>query len=367
MVHPVVRSVTNYLNYNGLTRGLEQIDVRPRVQGYLKQINFKADTQVKKGDLLFVIDQRPFKIAVDRAKAELAGKKATTQSAWANLDRVKQLQSQGAASEQELIDRQAAYDLAVADVGVAQAELDEAQQNLDYTEIRAEISGRVSRNLVDVGTLVKINDTLLATIINDSQVYVDFSVPEADYLDYLRRNPRARMGEANLPPTIVEVGLANDQGYPHVGRVVAADNMVDTSTATLGIRALFDNPNKWLAPGLYVRVRAIVGTADSVLIPDVALQFDQRGQFVMVVIDRDGQKVAARRDVKAAQQIGPMRRIIEGVTPEDVVIVNGLQRVRPELPVDPTVVQPPELPTTAPATQPTTLPSTQPATTQPTP
>jgi len=364
VVKPVQREVTNYLLYNGITRGVKETEVRPRVSGYLDRILFKADSQVKAGDLLFVIDQRPYKVSVERAEAELKGKQAAVNSTLSNLERVKRLAVQQAASEQELIDRQAAYDLAAADVGVAQAELNEAKLNFNFTEVRAPIAGRVSRNLVDEGTLLRVNEPILATIVNDEQIYVDFQVSEAEFLDYIRKNPKARTDKAaEMEPVIVELGMADEAGYSRSGRVIAGDNTVDPSTATFGVRGIFENPDKQIAPGLYVRVRTLMGTVTATLVPDVAVQADQRGEFVYVVIkDKDGRDVATRRSVQSGPLAGAYRRIISGIEPDDQVIFNGLLRVRPEAPVTPVFDAPPALPATMPATQPTTRATTRPAT-----
>lgn len=374
VMKPLQQQVTNYLYYNGTTRGVKETEVRPRVSGYLDRILFRADTQIKAGDLLFVIDQRPYEVAVARAEAELAGKRATVLSAKANLERVAQLASQQAASEQELIDRKAAYDLAVAEVDVAEAKLDEAKLNFQFTQVKAPISGRVSRNLVDEGTLLRVNEPVLATIINDDQIYVDFQVSEAEFLDYLRKNPMSRTEDANkMPPVVIELGMADESGYPHTGKVVAGDNTVDPRTATFGVRALFDNPDKQIAPGLYVRVRALMGSVDATLVPDIALQADQRGQFVYVVSkNKDGKDVAMRRSVETGPQAGAYRRIKSGLEPDDLVIFNGLINVRPEAPVNPvfdpappappTTLPAPALlnqsPATKPASQPTSVPTT---------
>lgn len=356
VMKPLQQEITSYLYYNGTTRGVQETEVRPKVAGYLDQVLLVPDRQVKQGDLLFIIDQRTYKIAVDRARAELNGKKATVQSAKANLDRVRQLNSQGAASDQELIDRQAAYDLAVAQMEIAQAELDQALKNLEDTEIRAEISGRVSRNFVDKGTLVQVNSPVLATIVNDDQIYADFQVSETEFLDYIRKNPMSRTKDADkMPPIVVELGMADEEGYPHVGRVVSGDNKVDPSTATYGVRAIFDNPDKQIASGLYVRIRAVMGTVAAILVPDVALQADQLGPFVYVVEkNKDGQDVAMRRSVEIGPQIGPYRRIKSGLKPDDLVVFNGLINVRPESPVQPVFDPPPAMPSTPPATVPST-------------
>ncbi len=364
---PLKQEVTNYLFYNGITRGVKQTEVRPRVAGYLEKVLFKADTQVAAGTPLFVIDQRPYQVAVARAEAELKGKDATVQSALANLERVKKLAVQQAASEQELIDRQAAYDLAAADVQVIQAELNEAKLNLTFTEVRAPIAGRISRNLVDEGTLLRVNEPVLATIVNDDQIYVDFQVSEAEFLDYIRKNPDSRTAKASeLEPVVVELAMADEANFSRSGRIISGDNTVDPSTATFGVRGLFENPDKQIAAGLYVRIRTLMGTTVATLVPDVAVQADQLGKFVYVATkNKDGKNAVVRRSVETGQLAGAYRRIVSGVEPDDLVVFNGLTRLQPEMVVEPLFDPAPPPPAALPTTVPTTLPTTQPATTQP--
>jgi RND family efflux transporter MFP subunit len=360
VTHPIEREVTNYLYYNGVTKGYEENEIRPRVAGYLQEINFTPDSQVKRGDLLFTIDQQPFKVAVQRAQAELEGKRATVASTNANLQRVKKLVAQQAASDQELIERQAAFDLAVADVGVAESALQKAKDDLGYTEIRAGIPGRIGRNLVDKGTLLKADDVVMATIVNDEKIFVDFNVSETEFLDYIRKNPWSRTTDAsNTKPVVVELGMADEEGFPHFGRVTSGANKVNQETGTYAVRALFDNPNRQIASGLFVRVRTVMETAPSILVPDVALQADPRGQFVYVVNDKNA---IERRAVVTGTQIGPFRRIVSGVKPTDKVVTNGLMMIHAESIVNPKLVEPPPMPA-APATRPT-LPA-DPATSRP--
>lgn len=361
VTYPIEAEVNDYLYFNGTTRGQKQTEVRPRVSGYLEKVNLRADTQVKEGDLLFTIDQRQYKVAVQRAEADLLGKKAEVTRATSDVNRVKKLASQQAASDQELIDRQASFDLAKANVGVAEAALADAKLNLDYTEIRAPINGRVSRNLVDEGTLLENNKTLLATIVNDDIIHVYFNVSETEYLDYQRKNPRIRTTDAfTMPPVIVDLAMSDEPTYSHRGQVISGDNTVDSTTATYQVRAAFENPQKLLSPGLFVRVRTFTGTAKSLMIPDVAMQADERGQFVYVVEkNKDGAEVAMRRSIETGPQVGKLRRVVSGLGVEDGVIVNGLMMVQPEAPVVPTVVPAPALPSTQPATQPATQASTQ--------
>ncbi len=358
VVHPIEREVTEYLFYNGTTRGQKQTQVRARVPGYLEKVHFLPDRYVKEGEVLFTIDQRQYRVAVERAEADVAGKKAEVTRAKSEFDRLQTLVTQNAASEQELINRRADYDSAVAALQSADAALSTAKLNIEFTEVKAPFGGRVSRNLVDKGTLVKADDdTVLCTIVDDDVIYVYFNPSEREFLDYLKAHPNSRKTKENqdVEPTLIDVGTQNDVGFPRPGVVTAVNNTVDVGTATIEVRGELQNTDKQLAPGLTVRVRATMGYAKSILIPDVAVQADPRGQFVYVVNDKN---IVERRSVQAGQQVGPFRRILDGVKVEDRVISNGLMMVRIDAPVNPTLVEPPPLPTTVPSsTQPTTQPS----------
>lgn len=357
VVHPIERQVTEYTYYTGTTRGRNQTEVSARVPGYLEKIHYSPDRYVKAGDVLFTIDQSDYKIRVDRAAADLTVKKAEVTRAKSEFDRLSNLVAQNAASEQELVNRRADFDKSVGDEQAAAAALDAAKKDLERTIIRAPFGGRVSRNLVDIGTNIKSDDTVLATIVDDDVIMVSFDVSERDFLDYIEANPKARRvnNAQDYELTYIDVGTQNETGYPHHGVVTSVSPVVDVSTATLKTWGELPNADKQLAPGLTVRVRATKGIAKSMLVPDVAVQADPRGQFVYVVNDKN---IVERRGVQVAQQVGPFRRILDGVKAEDRVVTNGLMMVRIDAPVDPTLVEPPPLPTTQESTtQPATMPT----------
>lgn len=353
VVHPIEREVTEYAYYTGTTRGRNQTEVSARVPGYLQKIHYQPDRYVQAGELLFTIDQTDYKIAVDRAAADLAVKKAETVRAQADFDRVQSLVAKNAASEQELINRRADLDKAIGNEQASAAALDQARRDLELTEIKAPFSGRVSRNFVDIGTNIKNDQTVLATIVDDEVILVSFDVSERDFLDYLRANPEARRvsNDKEYQRTYIDVATQNDVGFPHRGVITSVNPIVDVSTATLKIWAELPNHKKLLAPGLTVHVRAAKNTAKSLLVPDIAVQADARGQFVYVVNEQD---IVERRAVQSGQQVGPYRQILDGLTLTDRVITTGLMMARPEAKVVPTLIEPPELPSTQPATQPTT-------------
>lgn len=372
---PVEQEGADYLYFVGTTRGVEETEVRPHVAGFIDKIHFSADSQVNEGDLLFTIDQRPFQAALLKAQAELEGKKAIQKSAQINLDRVKSMIQSGAASDQELIDKTASFDIAHADVGVAQANLITAQTNLDYTEIRAPISGRIGRNLRDTGSLVSNGDPVLATIVNDSRIYADFTVSEREMLEYIRKNPLSRTQNAkSMPPVVIDLAMEDEKDFSHTGRIQSGDNRVDPDTATFGVRAVFENPDKQIAAGLSVRLRVLSGVSKSLFVPDVAVQADQMGKFVLVVGEKD---MVEMRRVEAGITQGELRRITGGqLKITDRVITKGIQNARPGTPVSPQngpelipppkpVIPPTTVPTTHPSTE-TAAPASQPATLGPT-
>jgi RND family efflux transporter MFP subunit len=297
------------------------------VQGFVEQIHFRAGSIVAEGELLFTIDPRPFRARLAQAEAELAGKDASLQLARSNLQKARALAKSQVMATQELDTRTAQYDQAAADVALARANVESAKLDLAYTEVRAPIAGRIGRNLVDKGALVGAADpTLLATIVNDARVYVYFDVSERQMLDHLRGNPamRAASGDASAQPVLL--ARADQQDFPHRGTIDSADNQLDPDTGTLRIRAVFDNPERGIVPGTFVRLKIPLAREQAVLVPDLAVGTDQAGRYVLVV---DDQNVVERRGVEVGALVDRMRRITGGLEREQWIVVNGLQRARP--------------------------------------
>ena len=373
VMNPIERVISDYTYFTGTTRGFEQAEVRPRVSGFVQEISFRADTQVRAKQCLFVIDPRPFEAKLQQTEANAMAKQATLTKTESNLARTQDMIKNRVASEQELVDRRADYDLAGAELAEAQAEVRSAKLDLEFTRVVAPIDGRISRNLVDRGTLVNADQTVLATIVNDSKVYVYFNVADREMLDYLRIHPMMRTEAAfDQPPTLVFLQLPGDSGYPRQGQIESGANSVDVLSGTYQVRAVFNNPQRLIVPGLFVRIRVYQGELKVTLVPDVAVGSDQRGKYVLVVT---GEGIVQRRSVEVGEAEGAYRRVISGLKTADRVIVNGIQRARPGgkvVPVD-EKNPPPLLPTTAPTTQgledltpplerPATAPATQPAT-----
>lgn len=336
VAYPEKKEITKYLEYPGSTAPLETVDIRARVAGFLEKICFVPGAKVKSGDLLFVIDPRQYEATVKEAKGKLDAKKANSKLAQTEVGIAQQLESQQAISALKLEKKAAEREVAAADVELAAGQLDEAKLNLEWTKVISPIDGRVSRNKVDVGNLVGATEkTLLTTVVNDGSIYAYFSVSELDLLPILRKFAKARKEHPTKPSMKVPIflGLADEAGYPHEGSFDFAETTVDKSTGTIQVRGIFPNPDGLLMGGMFVRVRVPVEKQEAVLVPDVAVQFDQGGQYVLVVNDEN---VVQLKRIKAGRQVGKMTVVEKGLSDKDRVVVMGVQRARPGSKVNPT-------------------------------
>ena len=324
VVQPVLREVTRNLEYTGNTAALQTVDIRARVAGFLESMHFEPRAKVKAGDLLFVIDPRQYEASVKEAKAKLDAQKASSKLAQTELQISQQLETKEAVSALKVEKKAAERDAAVADVELAAAALDKAKLDLEWTRVTSPIHGRVSRNKVDIGNLVGATEkTLLTTVVNDDPIYVYFNVSELDLLPTLRRIAAAKGDDSARPSvrTPVYLGLADETGFPHEGHFDFAETTVDSSTGTIQVRGVFPNPDGLLMPGLFVRIRVPMEKRMALLIPDIAVQFDQGGRYVLVV---DDENVVHQKRIKTGQQVEEMRVIEEGLTDKDRVIVTGV-------------------------------------------
>ena len=335
---PIVREVIDEDDYEGRIAAMDNVEIRARVKGHLTKVNFESGQMVKKGDLLYEIDPRPYQAALDAAKAMEKAAEAQLQYAKAEYGRTSSLIPSGAASRQELDVWTAKQAIAKGEQLKAQAALEEAQLDLDFTRIVAPIAGKISRTLVDVGNLVNAGggETLLTTIVSVDPMYVYFDVDERALLRYRRdrspteKTPQPSLKELKIP---VEVGLEGEQGYPHKGLIDFADNKVNPSTGTIQVRGILPNTKGILDAGLRARVRVPVSDPHkAVMITERAVGTDQGIRFVYIVND---QNVVERRDVKLDRVRDGLQIVAEGLKPEDWVIVNGIQRVRDGAKVDP--------------------------------
>ncbi len=352
VANPVEREVTNYEKFTGRTESNEKVDIRANVSGYLIKVNFQPGAEIKKGDLLFEIDPRPFQAVLAGAEAEKASADASLKLAKAEYDRARKLAAQGAGSREELDVWTAKQATSLASRQKAEATVAQAKLDLDYTKINSPITGKIGDRLVDVGNLVlggQGNTTLLATIVSVDPMAAGFDLDENTLLQLqqkVRDGHLAGMDKEVLP---IDLGLPiHDGKYPVKGTVNFVNNQIDSKTGTIRVKAEFPNPrpasgDRLLTPGMFVRLRVPVGQPKkSMLVADSALGTDQGKKFLYVVNDKNE---AIRLDATTGESQDGMR-VIEGVQgtsdaaprallASELVITKGLQRVRPGAQVDP--------------------------------
>ncbi len=333
---PINREVVEWEEYTGRLEAMESVEVRARVNGYLQSIHFKNGTTVKQGDLLFVIDPRPYQAELERAKAEVALANARLERTGKDLARAQMLVRSRAVSEEEVDTRVSDQRQAQETVQAARAMVNAAQLNVEFTQVRAPISGRISRNLVSVGNLINggsTQSTLLTTIVSLDPIYCYFEADERSYLKGIRqlRNGDRTNGRASRQP--VYVALADEENFPHQGSIDFVDNRLDQNTGTITARAVLPNSDLLLAPGLFARVRIPAGDKyKALMLPPEAVGSDLSQQFVFVV---DEQNLVQYRKVTPGPIIDGLRVIRDGLQPDDWVIVKGVQRAKTGAKVDP--------------------------------
>jgi len=330
---PVERAVIDYDEYTGRTAAVEEVEVRARVSGYLNKVNFKEGSEVHKGDLLFVIDPRPFQTVLDAAMGQVAQWDAKRARAEADVARTQRLLPRGAASQKDLDTAMADLNEARAAIQSGQAAVNRAILDLEFTKVTAPISGRISRTFITEGNLVNADATVLTTIVSLQPMYAYFDVDERSMLRYqqLARASNQTKARGRAP---VSLTLANETIEPQQGVLDFVDNRVDPTTGTIRTRGVFHNTNRLLTPGLFVRVR-IPGsdTYQALLVSDRAISTDQGQKHVWVVNE---QNVVEYRQVSVgALQNDGLRVVNTGVKSGEWIVVNGLQRVRPGVTVAP--------------------------------
>ncbi|TDQ80488.1 multidrug efflux system membrane fusion protein [Dongia mobilis] len=310
----------------------QSVVIRSRVSGYIDQVAFEEGALVQKGDLLFQIDPRPFAAEVRRLQAQLDRAIAQSKRAEAEAKRGDQLRAGKIIGSEEADARLSTADEARAAVVATRAQLEAAQLNLAFTEIRAPIDGRMSRAELTIGNLVRADDSRLSSIVSTDQVYAYFDIDESVYLKYSALTKSGEVGAA----APVYLGLTNEEGHPHEGRMDFLDNQVNPGTGTIRGRAVFDNRDGLFTPGLYARLK-LVGSAGYVasLIDERAIGTDLGKKFVLVL---DAGNKVAYRSIEIGPRQNGLRVVRQGLEAGDRIVVRGLQRVRPGMAVDPDIV-----------------------------
>ncbi|MET0581597.1 MAG: efflux RND transporter periplasmic adaptor subunit [Pseudoxanthomonas sp.] len=335
----LVKQISQWDDFTGRVEAVENVDLRPRVSGYIDRVNYEEGQEVRKGDVLFTIDSRSYRAELARAQADLARARSQAELGRSEAARAKKLSDLQAISTESYEQRRSASAEAQANVAAAQAAVDAARLNLEFTQVRAPISGRAGRALVTAGNLVSAGDSasVLTTLVSLDKMHVHFDTDERTFLHYAelaRKGERPSENGAGVP---VQVGLVGEEGFPHTGVVDFLDNQVDPATGTIRARALLDNADRTFTPGLFARVRVLgSGQFKAVLIDDKAVLTDQDRKYVYVV-DAKGQ--AQRKDVELGRTAGGLRIVETGLADGDKVIVSGVQKVFfPGMPVKATTV-----------------------------
>jgi len=325
----VEKTITETQEFSGRLEAIEQVQIRPRVGGFITAINFKPGSQVKKGEVLFVIDPRPFKAEADRAEAAAGSARAKADLAKVELARAEKLLADKAIAQREYDASSSSLKQLDADARAAQAQYESAKLNLSYTQVTSPINGRVSKAEITLGNLVDAS-AVLTSVVSLEQIYASF---DGDEDTYLRVGVAAHKGQ----PAIVKIGLANETGFPHEGKLEFVDNQLDPRSGSVRMRATFTNTDNALVPGLFARVQLAGSDAakPALLINDRAIGTDQNRKFVFVV-DKDNK--AEYRAVTLGPTIDGLRVVRSGLKAGEKIVVNGLQRVHPGAPITPGIV-----------------------------
>jgi RND family efflux transporter MFP subunit len=330
------REVQEFEEFTARLEAPDTVELRARVAGALDKVHFAEGQRVAQGDLLFTIDPRPFAAEVARAEAQLATARNQAELGASELARAEKLTAIQGVSLQELDQLRATVRNARSGIQSAEAALVQARLNLEFTRIRAPVAGRISRAMVTPGNLVSVGTPVLTTLVSQDRVYAYFDASEATYLKTLRLVRAGSLASPRTQPTAAWMGLADETGFPHQGQVDFVDNRLNPATASIRGRAVFDNRDGRFTPGLFARVKVVgSGKYPATLVADRAIGTDQTRKVVMLV-GKDN--VVQPREVQPGALIDGMR-VVQGVQPGELVVVDGLQRAQPGAPVTPRVLK----------------------------
>jgi len=324
------RQIVDSDEFTGRFEAVERVEIRPRVTGYISSVNFVQGREVNKGDVLFVIDPRPYEADLKRAQAQLEQARSQLTLATSEQDRANKLLAAHAISREELESRESALEQAHANVAGAQAAVDTAQLNMSFTRVTSPITGVVSRAEITAGNFVTNGQTLLTTVVSVDPIYVTFQGDEQGFLNFMNFARKGGDAEATHP---VFVGLANEEGYPHQGAIAFVDNEIDAATGTVRVRGRLDNHNREFTPGMFARVK-VTGTKTfaALLINESAVGTDQGLKYVLRV-GKDN--TIEYRQVKLGPVVDGLQVVRDGLNVGDTIVVNGLQHVRPGMTITP--------------------------------
>jgi RND family efflux transporter MFP subunit len=328
---PLQRDVVDWDDYVGRFEAIQDVQVRPRISGQITRINFREGVEVKQGQFLFEIDPRPFRAALGQAQGQAARAVATYANAQAERARAAALLPDHAVSQEEFEQKDAAERSARADVEAAKANVDARALDLEFTTVRSPIAGRVSDKRVSIGDFVTAGQTLLTRVVTIDPIWFSFDGSESFYLKYTRQAQRGERASSRYAANPVDIKLADETAYRWHGRMSFVDNAIDQTSGTIRAHAVLRNPDGFLAPGMFGRARLLgSGAYHAMLIPDEAIVTDQTRRTVFVA-GRDGK--AAIRNVETGPLVEGLRVIKAGLGPDDSVVLDGLARLRPGMPV----------------------------------
>ncbi|WP_445428034.1 efflux RND transporter periplasmic adaptor subunit [Alishewanella sp. HL-SH05] len=334
----VAERITEWDEFTGRLQAPQTVRLVPRVSGYIEQVHFSEGALVREGDLLLQIDPRPFTADVARLKAELQNAESAASLAESEFRRGERLSKQQAISTEALDSRLARQQQTAATVAAVKAALQRAELDLSYTRVTAPISGRVSYAMVTAGNFVTAGQTELTNVVSTDKMYAYFDVDEQSYLKYARlSNEGKRADTRDATGNPVYMALANDTDYQHIGQIDFVDNSVNQHTGTIRLRASFANQDNQLLPGLFARLKLVGSNSyDGVLIDEKAIGTDLNNKFVLVV---NANNQLEYRAVTLGEKINDLRIVKAGLAPSDKIVVNGLQRVRPNMQISPKMVE----------------------------